>query len=225
LVAVGEVGLHRLVVIPPPGSTQPATFNTSWVGTFVLAALGTVVVSGFLTGVAQAAVVWAVTRQAAGRPAPIGASLLYGLRNGARLWGWSLLYGLMVLAGTCACFLPGLYFALAGCLYIPVALYRRGMNPISTSFSLINSSFWAALGRMALLLLMVYGVDVVLSVPVQIVSFANKTLAVPLAAGLQFVTAPLAMVLTVGSLLLFAELSARQLRAEPTTASLDAALG
>jgi len=214
-----------LVVLRPPGSTQPPTFNTSWAGPFIVAVVVIVVVSGFLTGVAQAGVVWAVTREAAGRSAPVGAALRYGLRNGVRLWGWSLLYGLMILAGTCACFLPGLYFALAGCLYVPVALYRRGTNPISTSFSLVNGNFLAALGRMALLLLLVYGVELVLSLPVQLLSLGFRSLGVPLTIALQFVTAPLPMVLTVGSVLLFAELSVRQLRAETTTVTLDAALG
>jgi hypothetical protein len=215
---------HTLVVLPPAGSTSPPTFNPSWAGPFIVAVLVIVVGSGFLTGVAQAGVVWAVTREAAGRPAPVGAALRYGLRNGVRLWGWSLLYGLMVLAGTCACFLPGLYFALAGCLYVPVALYRRGMNPITTSFSLVNGALWAALGRMAMLLLLVYGVELVVSVPVQILSLGFRGLSVPLTIGLQFVTAPLTTVLTVGTVLLFAELSVRQLRIETTTASLDAAL-
>lgn len=77
---------------------------------------------------------------------------------------------------------------------------------------------------LALLLLMVYGVELVLSVPVQIVNFEYRTLTVPVAVGLQFVTAPLPVLITVGTVLLFAELSVRQLRAETTTASLDAAL-
>jgi hypothetical protein len=207
------------------GSTQQATVNTGWLGTFVVALLVVLVISGYLTGVAQAAVVWAVTREAAGRPAPFGAALVYGLRNGARLWGWGLLYGLMVAVGLCACIFPGLYLALAGCLFVPVALYRRGMNPISTSFSLINSNFGAALGRMALLVLMVYGVQLILSIPVQIVSLGSRTLGTVLSIGLQLVTAPLPMILTIGTVLLFAELSVRQMRTETTTASLDAALG
>jgi hypothetical protein len=223
LVVPLALAFDRAVVLPPPGGTQPPTFNSGLLGVFVAVVAGAALVFGFLTSAAQAAVVWSITRQAAGRPAPLGAALLYGLRNGLRLWGWSLLYAVMIAAGTCACILPGLYLALAGCLYVPVALYRRGMSPISTSFSLVNSNFWAALGRMALLLVMVYGVQVVLTIPVQILSTASRTLGLVLSIVLQLLTAPLALVFVVGSVLLFAELWAK--RMPTTTADLNAALG
>lgn len=199
------------------------TLDNGQLGTFVVILVVGLVVVGFASGVAHAATVWSITTEAAGRPRSLGGALGYGLRNGLRLFGWSLLYGLIVGVGICACVIPGLYFALAGCLYGPVALYRRGMNPIGTSFTLVNRNFGAALGRMALLTVMLYGVQLVLAIPVQVVSLqASPSVALGLAIALQFVTAPLTLLTTLGATLLFAEVWNRQ--SPITTAHLEAAL-
>ena len=222
LAVVLGLTLDQAVVVPAPGSQQTPTFDGAALGTFFVIVLVAAVVGGYLTAAAQAATVWTVTRQAAGRPAPLGAALTYGFANGVRLFGWSLLFGLMVGAGICACIVPGIYLGVAGCLYLPVALYRRGMSPISTSFSLVNKNFWAALGRMLLLLVMVYGVQLVLSVPGQIVSRGSRVGGVVVSVVVELITAPLALVLTVGTVVLFAELWNR--RMPTSTAELDAAL-
>ena len=199
------------------------TFDNGKLGTLAVILVVGLIVVGFASGVADAATVWSITREAAGRPRSLGGALGYGLRNGPRLFGWSLLYGLIVGVGICACVIPGLYFALAGCLYAPVALYRRGMNPIGTSFSLVNRNFGAALGRMALLTVMLYGVQLVLAIPVQLASSqASSGVALGLTIALQFVTAPVTLVSTVGSTVLFAELWNRQ--SPITIAHLDAAV-
>ncbi len=213
---------ERLVVTPAPGGAQAPTFDSGALGTFFVVVFVAAIIGAYLTAAAQAATVWAVTREAAGGPAPLGAALGYGFRNGLRLFGWSLLYGLMVAVGLCACIVPGIYLGVAGCLYIPIALYRRGMSPIGTSFSLVNRSFWAALGRMLLLLAMVYGVQLVLSIPAQIVSAGSRTAGLVLTVIVELVTAPLALVLTVGTVLLFAELWNKGV--PTTTADLNAAL-
>ncbi len=210
------------LVVAPNGGTTRASIDVGVFGTVLLAGLGSVVVTSFLTSVANAAAVWSVTREAAGQPAPLGSALGFGFRKGVRLWGWSLLYSLMVLAGVCACVLPGLYFALAGCLYVPLALYIRGSNPIGLSFSIVNKHLWPALGRMALLVLMVYGVELALSIPVQVIRASSATAGLVASLAVQVVTAPLALALTLGSVLLFAELWARHV--PTTTANLDAAL-
>lgn len=220
---IGARYTHRLVVIPPVGSSASPRFDTSVLSTVIPLILVVAVAGSYLSSVGQAATVRAITGQAAGRQVPLGAALGYGFRHGLRVWGWSLLYGLIMTVGLCACLLPGLYLALAGCLYTPVALYRRGMNPISTSFSLVNRNFGAALGRMVLLVLMVFGVRTVLAVPSGIVSGVSTTAGYLVTAVVDVVTAPLALLLTVGTVLLFAEVWARQ---QPTsTAELDAALG
>ncbi|HKT04361.1 MAG TPA: hypothetical protein VJT31_32955 [Rugosimonospora sp.] len=202
--------------------TPTLHLDTGSIGLFVALAVVAIVLGGYLAGVANAATVWSVTRESAGGAAPLGESLRYGLRAGVRLWGWSILYGLVVLAGTCACLLPGLYCALAGCLYAPVALFESGANPISTSFSMVNRNFGASLGRMAALAGIVYGIRLVLGIPAALVVAANRTAGQVLTGVLDVLTAPLAILLTVGSLLLYAELRAR---VYPTTsAELAAAL-
>jgi hypothetical protein len=184
-------------------------------GLLVVILVGAAVVIGYLTGAANAAVVWNVTRQAAGEPAPFGAALGYGFANGVRLWGWSLLYGLTVLAGTCACVIPGLYCALAGCLYAPIAVYER-RAAISTSFRMVNRNFGAALGRMALLLVLVYGMQFVLNLPGVVATAANPAAGAVVSALGYLLGAPLPLVLTLGTVVLYAELRARR---EPVTAA------
>jgi hypothetical protein len=215
LIALYRAGSGRLFVKAPLGSAQPFTVDTGQLESLLgILGVGAIVIA-FATAVAQGATVWAMTREAAGQPRSLGGALGYGLRNSLRLFGWSLLYGLMIVAGSCACLIPGLYFALAGCLYVPVALYRRRLNPIGTSFTLVNRNFGAALGRMALLVVMLYGVQLVLTIPVQVVSAqASTAVAIVVAVAMQFVTAPLTLVTTVGATLLFAELWNRQ---EPIT--------
>jgi hypothetical protein len=222
LAVVAGLTTNRMVVMPAPGSSQAPRFDSGAVGTFIVILLVAAIVGAYLTAVAQAATVWAVTREAAGGRAPLGAALGYGFRNGLRLFGWSLLYGVIVGVGLVACIIPGIYLGVAGCLYIPIALYRRGMSPIGTSFSMVNRSFWAALGRMLLLLVMVYGVQLVLSIPAQIVSAGSRAAGLVLTVVVELVTAPLALVLTIGTVLLFAELWNKGV--PTTTADLNAAL-
>lgn len=222
LLPVFRYQLSHMLVAAQSNSGQVSVDDTR-LGTLLLVIFVAAIVVGFANGVAHAAVVWSVTREAAGHPRSLGGALGYGLRNGFRMFGWGLLYGLLVGVGVCACVVPGLYFALAGCLYVPVALYRRGMHPIGTSFSLVNRNFGAALGRMALLFVMLYGVQLVLSVPVQAVTLrASEGVAIGVSIVLQFVTAPVTLVATVGSTLLFAELWNRQ--SPITITHLDSAL-
>jgi hypothetical protein len=74
----------------------------------------------------------------------------YGVRRAPGLWLWSLLSGLIVLAGFCFCLLPGIYFAFALSLVGPVFLFER-RNPIGRSFGLFHNRFGMVLGRLALL--------------------------------------------------------------------------
>ncbi len=202
------------------GTVSPELSGGS-VPLFFAILLGAAVVVGYLTGVAHAAVIWTVTRRAADGSAPLSGALGYGFRVGVRLWGWSLLYGLIVLGGTCACVLPGLYCALAGCLYAPIALYER-YQPIGTSFRMVNRNFGAALGRMALLVVIVYGIQLVLTLPGVLITVANPVAGRVVAAIGDLIAAPLPMLLVLGTVVLYAELRART---QPlTTAQLDAEL-
>ncbi|HWB34704.1 MAG TPA: hypothetical protein VHA75_01635 [Rugosimonospora sp.] len=178
---------------------------------FLLLALVFVVVSGFLGALGQGAFVWTLTRRAVDAPAPVGDALRYGLGNAFRLWGWTLLYGLIVGVGVCACVLPGLYLLVAGSLYIPVLLYQRGANPISTSFSMVNKNFGAALGRLVLLFLLVVGAQLILQIPSAIVTATVSTAAGRVVDVVTTLAAiPLTFATVLGAVLLFAELRARQ---------------
>ena len=58
--------------------------------------------------------------------------MVYGLKNFPRVFGWLLVYGLMVMIGGACCLLPGLYFAVAGCLIVPLVIlliWRRYRTP------------------------------------------------------------------------------------------------
>jgi hypothetical protein len=222
LAALAGLAAPRIeTVVNPDGAATPHVDMGS-VGRFLLVVFAGAIVIGYLNGVAGAAAVWSVTRDAVGQPAPLADALRYGLRNGPRLWGWTLLYSLIVTAGFCACVLPGVYVAVAGCLYVPIALYERGNGPISTSFSMVNRNYFPALGRMIALVGLIYAVRLVLSVPILFVTAANRVVGQVLSGVVDVVTAPLTILVTLGTVVLYAELRARNYPI--TSASLAAAL-
>jgi hypothetical protein len=223
LSAVSGVYSNRLLIPGDPATNVPPQINHDALGGFFIIALVAFIVLGFLSAVAYGAAIWAVTREAAGELAPLGAALGYGLRNSARIWGWTLLYSLMVAAGVCACILPGLYLALAGCLFIPIALYERGTSPISASFSLVNRNFGASLGRMILVGLLYYAVQIVIAIPVAVARAASPAAGLVVSLILELVTSPVVLIVPVAAVILFAELNAK-LR-PLTTPDLLAALG
>lgn len=220
---IANLSIPRVTTTTDVNGVAHAHITGGSIGLLVVSVVALAFIAGYLSAVANAAVIWTVTRESAGQPAPFGDAMRYGLRNGARLWGWGLLFGLVVLAGTCACVVPGLYCALAGCLYAPIALFDRGANPISTSFSLVNKNFGASLGRMAALLGCLYGVQLVISIPVFIVSIGSRVAGQILGGVLDLVSAPLGILFAVGTVVLYAELRAKLY---PTSAaSMAAALG
>lgn len=166
-------------------------------------------IGAFLREVGTGAIVWSVTREAVGRPAPFGEALGYGFRNGPRLFGWGLLYGLLTALGVCACIVGMVYPAVAGCLYAPVALYQRGSNAIGTSFSMVNRSFWPSLGRMATVFAIAYAVESFLQVPALLVAQSSPMAANVLTVVFGLIVAPVSALIPLGSVVLFAELRAR----------------
>ncbi|HEV7827033.1 MAG TPA: hypothetical protein VGP70_10395 [Actinomadura sp.] len=64
------------------------------------------------------------------------------------LTGWAFLSGLAILAGICACFLPGIYLSLVFTLLAPVVAFERG-TPIPRCFRLFHADTGAALARTA----------------------------------------------------------------------------
>ncbi len=187
--------------------------NFDHVGALVGTVLGAAIVIGFLAALGQATFVWTITRRAVGEPAPLGGALRYGLANGVRLWGWTVLYGLMVVAGTVCCLLPGLYLAFAGCLYAAVALYQRGANPIGTSFSMIHKHFGAALGRVVLAALLAFVANFVISTIGSLIArlVSDTDTARGVASSItSLIAIPVNFVPVLIGVLLFAELKARE---------------
>ena len=67
------------------------------------------------------------------------------------LVGWSLLAGLIVLLGFCACFLPALYFGAVFAVLPAVVLFERG-GVIVRCFKLFHGDFSASIARVATLI-------------------------------------------------------------------------
>ncbi|WP_229401025.1 hypothetical protein [Micromonospora okii] len=130
---------------PPP---LPDGFLTD-IGVFLAAAAGLGCLLTFFQSVGWAAGTWALTRRAAGEPASVGAALAYGLRRAPALWGWTLLYGLLVAIGFVLCYLPGLYVMAALSLFGPVLLFER-VAPLGRARHLFHARLGPVLGRIAL---------------------------------------------------------------------------
>jgi hypothetical protein len=108
------------------------------------------------------AIIWTVTKQAYGGPAPLSGALGYGFRRALPVIGWQFLAGLLTVAGLCACVLPGLYVMVATSLLVPIVVFERGAgNPISGSFRLVNRNFGAVLGRAAVLYAPLFVVQII----------------------------------------------------------------
>ena len=180
------------------------------------------VVTMLVTAIGWGAGIWAVTQAAAGYPADLAAAFTAGVRRLGPMFGWYLLYSLMVAVGAVACLLPGLYLAVAGSLFSFVIVFERERNPFGRSFSLVHRAFGQVLGRVALLGLVTIGASCVVSLcgnllggGLGLVGFLMGDIATAL------LTAPVGVLLLVGLLLTYTQARARQ---EPvSTAGLWAA--
>ncbi len=126
--------------------------------------LGLLLGGSLLLGLVQclgwAAGTWVIARQAAGAPADLGAALRYGLRRAVGLWGWTLLFTLIITVGFCFCLLPGIYAASALAMAGPVYLFER-RDPIGRSHRMLRDRLGLLLGRVALVLAAVVVVSVI----------------------------------------------------------------
>jgi hypothetical protein len=114
------------------------------------------VLASLLQSVGWAAGTWALTREALAEPVRVAAALRYGVRRALGLWGWTLLAGLIIMVGACACVLPGIYAAFALSLTGPIFLFER-VNPIGRSFRIVHSRLAMVLGRVGLVAAVVIG--------------------------------------------------------------------
>ncbi len=136
----GTAMLHAGSLIGDLGSVLLGLFLTI---IFSIAAL-------FVAAAAWAAGTWALTVEATGAKADLGEAFRYGMKRALSLGGWTVVTGLIVLVGFCACILPSLYLSFALCLFGFVVIYERGQNPISRSFQLTHADFGPTLGKYAI---------------------------------------------------------------------------
>lgn len=154
LAVFSTVSTARLEAVAASAEPDPAALVGP--GVFIVVALLVALLAVFLSAIGWAAGTWAMAREAVGAPAGLGAALRYGMSRALGLGGWSLLMGLIIGVGICACVLPGIYLAFALSLAGPVYLFER-TNPIGRAFSLFHSALGVVLGRVALLALVVVG--------------------------------------------------------------------
>ncbi|GAA4439981.1 hypothetical protein [Phytohabitans houttuyneae] len=120
-----------------------------------LVIVGTVVVM-IVSMLATLAAVRIVVEAATGREPDLGAALAAAVGRVGPMFGWGLLAGLLIVAGLCACVVPGLYFAAVLLVLSPVIALERG-NGIGRCFKLFHGDFGASLARTATILGIVFG--------------------------------------------------------------------
>jgi len=201
-----------------PGEEVPADeFGAAFAVALVPALVFALMIS-FTQALGYAAATWTMVREAAGEPAPLGAALRYGVGRMVGVWGWSLVYGLIVAGGLCLCLIPGLYFGAALALFGPVYLFERE-HPIGRSWRMFHDNVGQVLGRVATILAVGIAFQVVVSIVQNLVSLpiaatGSSAAQLPVAVFGAVLGAvglvPPAMYQTAGLVIAYAEQRARQ---------------
>nr|BFE73938.1 hypothetical protein GCM10020092_072390 [Actinoplanes digitatis] len=110
--------------------------------------------------IASFAAVRLVVTIATGAEARAGQAVRAVLPRLPALIGWSLLAGLIVVAGLCACVVPGVYFGAVFIMLPAVVLFERG-EPLTRCFRRFNHSFGAAVARTATIIGLLIGISMV----------------------------------------------------------------
>ncbi|MGC5029116.1 hypothetical protein [Micromonospora sp. DT229] len=147
----------------------PANFGID-LAMWLVVLLGGSLIFGLVQCVGWAAGTWVVTRQAAGEHVTLGGAFGYGLRRALGLWGWTLIFTLIMTLGFCLCFLPGVYAAFALAMAGPVYLFER-RDPIGRSHRMLRDRLGLLLGRVAL----TGGAVIALGIAVSMVEAAGLT--------------------------------------------------
>ncbi|BCB80836.1 hypothetical protein Pflav_072460 [Phytohabitans flavus] len=118
------------------------------------------VVTMIVTMVATLAAVRIVIEAACGLQPDLRAALSGSIGRLLPLFGWGILSGILILAGICACLVPGFYFLAVTLVLAPVVALERG-NAIGRCFKLFHGNFGASLARTATILGIVLGAGLV----------------------------------------------------------------
>jgi hypothetical protein len=128
------------------------------------------------TLVTLAAVRVVVVTATGGQPS-VADALRGAIRRLFPMVGWSLLAGLIIIAGICACILPGLYFWAVFTVLAPVVAFERG-GAIGRCFNLFHSDLGRSLARIATIVGILFAGTMVAAV----VAVAGDVVADPLTA-------------------------------------------
>lgn len=119
-------------------------------GGLLIVALALALAALLLGALGWGAGIWTVTQVASGRQWSLGAALGAGARRLGPMFGWYLLYWLLVGIGLALCVLPGLYLAAAASLFSFVVMYQRGRSALAESFRLVHQALLPVVGRFLL---------------------------------------------------------------------------
>jgi hypothetical protein len=168
-------GLNDAMIADPNTATthDVLRFYTALGGVLGVLTLVSVAVA-YLTSAGWSAALRLMATDAAGQPRDIGGALAFGFRRGLILWGWYILAYLCVAVGTCFCFAPGIYLALALSMIAPITVFERGVPAFSRSFRLVHGNFWPAVGRLVVLALVVGAYLMLLSLVLEAVTTMSR---------------------------------------------------
>jgi hypothetical protein len=202
--------LPGLPLPAPEGLVPPGGGGPALLGVVLLVTLVTM----FVNAIGWGAGIWAVTQTGCGLPARLGPALAAGLSRVWPLFGWYLLYSVLVTLGILACLLPGVYVGCAGALFSFAVVYEPGRNAFGRSLWLVHKSFGTVLGRVMLLVLLMLlaacAVGAVASVTGMAPTGASAGNAVAVAVVDSAVAVPVSMALLVGLLLTYTQVRAKQ---------------
>lgn len=118
----------------------------------------------YLGAAAGLAATRAAAAEAAGGFLSFGEAFGFGFARGWRLWLWLLLAWVTIAVGLVLCVVPGLWAAFALSLMVPAATFEHRRSPYARSIQLTHSAFWAALGRLAIVVLVAFIANVVIGI-------------------------------------------------------------
>jgi hypothetical protein len=117
----------------------------------------------YVAGSAALAAVRTAAAEAAGGFLALGEAFSFGFKRGGKFFLWLLLAWLTIAVGLVLCVLPGLWAIFALSLMAPAAVFEPRRSPYARSIQLTHSSFWRALGRLAIVMLVAIAANLVIS--------------------------------------------------------------
>lgn len=246
--ALGIAAPHALVTLVSALAGWGAGFSVTSVGSLaaeigslflgLLVTLVFAIAACYVAAAGWAAGTWALVQEAqTGQSANIPAAFQYGLKRATALFPWTVLAAVAYTIGTACLVVPGIYVAFGFSMFGFVAIFERGVNPVSRSFSLTHNSatIGPTLGKIGI----VFAAYFVYTLIVGLI-FSAIALAIGLAFGFNgsfgyrigwgvvetigtLLSAPAIAVLLIGLLPTYAELRARE--TPLTTGQLQQELG